>query len=78
MQAATAVQRIFGCSRTARPGELRVVSAPGSWCPAEVSTERLKAIVLRYARAKWDKSLAKARSYFILYHYMSVVCVGYS
>ena len=51
-----------------------VVSAPGSWCPAEVSTERLKAIVLRYARAKWDKSLAKVRPYYTLCHYESVVC----
>ena len=29
-------------------------------CPDEVSTERLKAMVLQYARAKWDKPLAKA------------------
>eukprot|EP00439_Symbiodinium_sp_Y106_P029259 s3010_g3.t1 len=28
----------------------------------DVSTERLKAIVLRYARAKWDKSLAQVHA----------------
>ena len=38
----------------------RVDSVQRSWSVAKVSTERLKAIVLRYARAKWDKSLAKA------------------